>query len=155
MVTVTCSPGQDVRDRLGEDVGALLIEQRGDVAGVLGVLVDGAGFLAALDEAAHGAVADLDGHVVDGGVLWQREGIDGFDVLGGGVGKNLRDRHAGEEAADAGANVGVLQRAGALHFAVLADDRERAWGCARSFSGRGEHARLRGDDQEQQESKEN
>ena len=147
--------GEDVRDRLRENVRTLLIEQGGDVAGVPGVLVDGARFFAALDHAAHSAVAYLDGHVVDSSILRERESVDGFDVLGGRVGENLRDGDAGEKAADAGASVGVLQRAGALDFAVLADNRERAGSCARSFSGRGEHARLRGDDQEQQESKEN
>src|SRR5207302_1069034 len=118
--------GQDVGDRLREDVGTLLIEQRGDVASVLGVLVDGTRFFTALDEATHSAVTDLDGHIVDGCVLRQRESVDGFDVLGRRVGEDLRDCNAGEEAADAGANVGVLQRAGALDFAVFPDDAERA-----------------------------
>ena len=73
MVILTFAPGQDVGDRLREDVGPLLVEQRGDVARCRALLVDGARFLAALDDAAHGAVADQHGHVVDRGVLRERE----------------------------------------------------------------------------------
>ncbi len=116
-------------------------------------LVEGASILAALDEAAHGAVANLDGHVIDGGVLRQREGVEGFDVLGRGVGEDLGHRDASEEPADAGAHVGVFERARALHPAVFADDAERAG----SFTGRGrgENFLLRTDGDEQQDSENN
>ena len=70
------------------------------------------GFLAAFDLAAHRAVADLHGHVVDGGVLRQREGVDGFDLFLVGVLEFLRDGDAGEEAADLRLDVGMLQRTG-------------------------------------------
>jgi len=148
--------GEDVRDRLRENVRTLLIEQGGDVAGVPGVLVDGARFFAALDHAAHSAVAYLDGHVVDSSILRERESVDGFDVLGGRVGENLRDGDAGEKAADAGAHVGVLERAGAQDFAVLADDAKGAGRGAGGFSRRcGENSRLRAGDGENKNRHEN
>ena len=60
--------GKDIGNGLGEDVGTLLIEQAGDAAGAAGFLVDLARFVARFDEAANGAVADVHGHVVHGGI---------------------------------------------------------------------------------------
>src|SRR4029077_19642482 len=54
--------GQDVGYRLREDVRTLLVEESGDVSGLLGLLVDGSGLFAFSDDSAHGARANLDGH---------------------------------------------------------------------------------------------
>ena len=51
--------------------------------------------------------ANVDTVIVDGCVLRQREHIDGFDVLGRAVREDLSDCNAGEETADAGANIGA------------------------------------------------
>jgi len=105
-----------------------LVEQRGHLSPILGALVERARLGSTLDKAAHRAIANLDGHIVDGSFLWQGKGIDRLNARPGGVGKDLRDRDAGEKPADAGTNVGVLERAAALNLAVLADDGKRAGG---------------------------
>src|SRR5467141_1087526 len=105
------------------------MEEGSHVARAPRALVEGASILAALDEAAHGAVANLDGHVIDDGVLRQREGVEGFDVLGRGVGEDLGHRDASEEPADAGAHVGVLERARALQPAVSPGEGEARTSC--------------------------
>jgi len=93
--------------------------------GALRILVNGTRVLAALDQPAHDTVADLDGHVVDSRVLRQRERVHSLDVLSRRIAENLGDGDASQKPADAGAHLRMLQRAGALNRAVLADDAER------------------------------
>jgi hypothetical protein len=92
------------------------------VSGLLGLFIDGAGFFAFSDNSADGAGANLDGHVVDCGVVGEREGIDCLDLLQGRVPESLRDGYAGEESADGSANFGVTQRARTVYGSIFADD---------------------------------
>jgi hypothetical protein len=131
---------QDVGHGLGEDVGALLVEQGGDVSGLPGFVVDGARFFALADDSAHGAVADLHGHVVNGGVFGQRECIDRFDRLRSRVLEGLSDGDAGEESADAAAHFGVTKRACAFDRSRFVEDAERSG----AFVGRRRNCRLCG-----------
>ena len=64
-------------------IGTLLIEQRCDVSALLGMFVEGARLFPWLNDAVHGMVAYFDRHVVDGGILWQRESVHDFDFLWG------------------------------------------------------------------------
>src|SRR5262249_45568031 len=66
---------QYVGDGLGEDVWPLLIEQRGEMALLLCLLVDGLRLLTLLDQAANRAIPDLDGHAVNCSHLRQGEDI--------------------------------------------------------------------------------
>ena len=103
------------------------------MAGLSGVLKDRSRLVPPLDDAAHGAIAYLDGHVVDGGILWEREGIDGFDFLRQRILECLRNLNPCDETADRSANLGMLQRAVAAHRAIFAKDLQRAG----SFAGCG------------------
>ena len=101
--------GQDVADALCEDVRSLLLEEaralpRGD-----GLLVDLPGFLAGLDDAPHGAVTDLHEHIVDRGVVGQREDIDRLYGLIEGVLVLLGDGDVGHHPGNVGLHVRVLQ----------------------------------------------
>ena len=102
------------------------------MSGLLGLLVDGARLFAFANDSAHGAGADLDGHVVDRGVVGQRECVDRFDILRSGVLECLGDVDAGEESGDGAANFGVAKRAGAADGSVFADDSEGSRGLLRS-----------------------
>src|SRR6266850_5659699 len=99
----------DVGHRLGEDVRPLLIEQRGDVSLLLGLLVDLLGFLATLNDAAHDALANVQRHIVHGRVLRQRENIYRFDFVVRRIPELLSHGDARDKAADFSANVGVFQ----------------------------------------------
>jgi hypothetical protein len=75
-------------------------------------LVDGARFLAPLDDAAYGPAADDHGHVVHGCMLRQRERVDGFDLLLKRVSELLGHGNARHRPGDLGLDVRVLERAG-------------------------------------------
>src|SRR6202167_112404 len=103
------------------------------VAGLSGILIDRSRLIPPLDDAAHGAIAYLDRHVVDGGILWKGEGIDGFDFLCQRILECLRNLNPCDETADRSANLGMLQRAVAAQRAIFAKDLQRAG----SFAGCG------------------
>ena len=105
--------GLDVGDRLCKYVGAFLIEEAGDVAGLFGGLVDLPRLLAGFDLPADNPLADGHGHVVDGGVLTEREDVDGLDFVVVGVVKLLCNFHPGDVAGYLDVHVSVLERAGA------------------------------------------
>ena len=96
------------------------------MASLLGLLVNLARFVALLNHTAHSAIADLDGHVIDSSVFWQRKSVHSFDFLRCHVFEGLRDLDAGDESADGSANVSMLQRARAGHYARGSQDVERA-----------------------------
>jgi hypothetical protein len=102
----------DVGDRLGEDVGALLLEQGGGVAGVAGLAVDRGRLGALADLAGDHAVADRHAHVGDGGVLGEGEGVDGLEGGVAVVDEALLDGDLGRVAAQLGAHVGAAQGEG-------------------------------------------
>ena len=101
--------GFDVGDALGEDVGAFLCHEGGDVALGAGFVVDFFGFGAFADDAADVAVADGHDELVDAGVFGEREDVDGFDFGAVGVLELLGDVDAGDVAGDVGGDVGVLE----------------------------------------------
>src|SRR5262249_47706901 len=77
-------------------------------------------------------------HVVDGRRLWERENINGLNLVLKRVVKLLSYRDAGELAADFGFDVGVFERAFGPRLAVTTYRLERA---LRDFAGRGlDHA---------------
>ncbi len=100
---------EDVGHGLGEEVGALLVEQRGRLPLGAGALVGVTRLLARLDDAADDALADDELHGVHRGLLREREDVEGLERLGVGVGEDLGDGDAGEEAAHLGVHLGVLQ----------------------------------------------
>src|SRR5262245_15050038 len=83
--------GGDVGDRLSEDVGALLVEQAGGLAGFARGFVNRLRLFAALDFAFDRAIADDHRYVVNGRRLWRREDINGFDLFIRGIAKLLCD----------------------------------------------------------------
>ncbi len=100
----------DVGDRLGEDVGPLLGEERSDVALLARLDVELLGLLALADDAANVAVADRHDELAHRRVLRQREDIERLDLLAVRILVPLLHLHAGDVASDAGAHVGVLER---------------------------------------------
>src|SRR5437773_2496327 len=71
--------GQDVGHRLGEEVGPLLVEQRGGSAGATGLVIKRPGFLPLPDDTADDAISEADLQVVDRGSAREREDVDRFD----------------------------------------------------------------------------
>ena len=92
--------GHEIRDRGGEDVGALLFDESGALAFGLGGVVDAFALLAFADRAADKAIANADFQVVDSTVVRQRKNVDGLDGLHAGVHVLLRDRSCGCQTAD-------------------------------------------------------
>ena len=99
----------DVGHGLGEDIGALFGEERGDVALAASLLVDRLGFLAFADDAANPALAEAHDELVDGGVVGQRKDIDRLDFARVGVVELLSDFHCADVTADGGVDAGVLE----------------------------------------------
>jgi hypothetical protein len=137
--------GEDVGHGLGEEVGALLVEQRGRLALGAGALIGVAGLLARLDDAADDALAEDELHVIHRGLLRQREDVEGLERLGIGVLEDLGDGDAGEEAAHLGVHLGALEAevlglglGAALGASVAAEPgHERALGDGTGAQGRG------------------
>jgi len=118
-------PGFDVGHRLGEDVGALLVQKRGHVPLLAGLLVDAPGLVAGFDQAADGPLPDLHLHVVDRCVLRQRERVEGLDLVLARVVEVLGHRDRGHQPRDMGLDGGVLQGALPGWLAVGAQDHQR------------------------------
>ncbi|MNS41409.1 hypothetical protein D3C72_737600 [compost metagenome] len=102
----------DVRDGLGEDVVALLLEQGRRLALVLGVLVNLLGFLALLDVGLDHALADANLHRIDGRLFRQWEHVDRLERALEGVLEGLLHLHARHVARDARVDLGVLESQG-------------------------------------------
>jgi hypothetical protein len=87
-----------VRDGIGEEVRALLLDQRRLLAFRLRLLVGLARLFLLLDEALDGALADAHPEMVHGGLLGQREHIDALDEFGARVLEHLRHARSGDDA---------------------------------------------------------
>src|SRR5206468_2391602 len=74
-------PRHQVGERLREDVGPLLIEERRHLAGRARRLVDASRLLAALDLTADGALSGAHRHGVHRGAVGERESVDGLHRL--------------------------------------------------------------------------
>jgi hypothetical protein len=72
--------------------------------------VNGPRFLAPLDAAQDGSISDLHDHVVHGGFVRQRKGIDRLDLLVTGIFEVLRNIYAGKESADFSPYICVAER---------------------------------------------
>lgn len=130
--------GGDIGEALGEDVGALLIEEGGKLAAGFGLFVDLAGFGAAFDEALDDAVVDADGHFIDGTVGGEGEGVEGFEGSGEGVAEDLFDADAADGSGEVGGDGGVFEGAGVGVGSVRGDAEEgTGGGVLRGGFGRG------------------
>ena len=119
---------QDVRDRLSEDIRALLMQQRGRLAPRPGRVVSSLRFLAPHDLSLYGALADLDRHIIDRSSLRQRKRIDRFNLVRKWILKLLRDGNASQKCADLSFDVGMLQRTGSRRNTISADCEQLAFG---------------------------
>jgi hypothetical protein len=120
---------------LSEDIRSLLIEQARDVAGGACGFVDGASFFAAFYSAANGAISDAHSHIIDRGILWQRENVYGFDLFFERILELLRDDDARYEPAYFGFDIGVFEWAISDNSLIGIDYLKRALSRA-SRSGR-------------------
>src|SRR5215831_19338043 len=100
---------RNIGNRLTEDVGTFLIQQRGSVACPLGLFVESPSIFARLDLSLDDARADGHGHRVDRGIVRKRENVDRLDWLLERVVVELDDVDASHHAADFGLDGGVLQ----------------------------------------------
>jgi len=104
--------GHEIRDRGGEDVGALLFDESGALAFGFGGIVDAFGLFALADSAANQAIANAYFQVVNRAVVRQGENIDGFEGVCAGVHVLLRDRSCGCQTAHVESDVGMDKRDG-------------------------------------------
>ena len=109
---------KNVGDRLREDVWSFLIQKTRCLAIRLRSFIDGLRFFASQNFSAHRAIADEHGHVVDRGVLWQRKGVNGFDLFLEWVFKFLRDDGPGQESADLRLHIRVFERTDSPWFSI-------------------------------------
>ena len=114
----------DIGHRVGEDVGALLLDETRLLACVLGRLVERLGVLAALNLAFDHAVADLHAERVHRGLLGQGKDIDALEPAIARVLEALGDDGAGDGAVDVDDDVGGKPRG--LDIAVLGSEEEGA-----------------------------
>jgi hypothetical protein len=117
---------RDVAHGLGEDVGALLLEEAGGQALRQRGLVDVAGLRAAADQPHDAALAHHHAHVVHRGAVGEREDVEGFDGLVRRVDEPLGDLDARHEAGHVRLDVRVAERA--LDQAAGPGDAQRALG---------------------------
>src|SRR2546428_7752593 len=122
--------GKNVGDRLREDVWPFLIQKASSLATGLRGLVDGLGFFTPQNLSAHRAIADEHGHVIDRSVLWQRKGVNGFDLFLEWVFKFLRDNGARQESPDLRLHIRVFERTDSFGFSIWIDDLKQALGLA-------------------------
>ncbi len=108
----------DIGDRIGEDVGPLLFDQRGLLALALRLFVDGARGLLFLDVGDDDAVADDHLQRIDGAVFRQREDIERLHIAVAGILECLREAGAGGGAADV--DIHVCGEARRLHVVPVA-----------------------------------
>src|SRR5436309_1486542 len=87
--------GRNVGDRLGKDVGTLLVKQGGGVSGGAGGVEDLARLFAFLDYSLDFTLAHLHGHAIYRAVMRQGKDIDGLYSVGQDVLKFLRDHNTG------------------------------------------------------------
>ncbi len=100
----------DIGHRIGEDVGPLLFDEARLLAGILGLVIELARFLAALDLAFDDAAADLHMQRIDRGLLRQGKYIHAFEPTITRVLEALGDDGAGNRAGDGNVDVGVETR---------------------------------------------
>jgi len=115
-----------VGERLREDVGPLLVEERRHLAGLARRLVDAPRLLAALDLAMDGTLSGAHRHGVHRGAVGEREAVEGLHRLREAAREQLRHRDPGDEARDLDRDLGVPERAGAERLAARPDRVERA-----------------------------
>src|SRR5205814_4359232 len=89
---------KDIRHRLSENVGPLLIEQAGRESGIARCFINRTGLFAAFDSSVDGAVADEHGHVIDRGLVRERKSVDRLNLFLVWILKLLRDSDPGQEA---------------------------------------------------------
>src|SRR5262249_12757109 len=118
--------GGNIRDRLGKDIGTLLVEQRRGMAGVPRLLEDLARLFALFDDRADFALSYCHGHAVHGAVMRQRKDVNGLHGIRQDILKFLRDLGARDKAADFSLDAGVFERHKPGHLAVFAKDLELA-----------------------------
>src|SRR6266567_2620420 len=116
--------GKNVGDRLRENVWSFLIQKARSLATGLRSFIDGLRFFASQNLSAHGAIADEHGHVIDGGVLWQRKCVNRFDFFLEWVFEFLRDDGARQESADLRLHIRVFERTDSFGFSIWIDDLE-------------------------------
>ena len=110
--------GQNVGDRLRENVRSFLIQKAGSLATGLRGFVDSLRFFAAQNLSAHRAIADEHGHVIDRSVLRQGKGVDCFDLFLEWVFKFLRYDNARQESADLRLHIRVFERTDSPWFSI-------------------------------------
>src|SRR6266849_7466982 len=118
--------GQNVGDGLGEDVWPLLIQQAGGLTAGFRGFIDGFGFFAPQNFAAHGAVADDHGHVIDRRILRQGKRIDRFNLFRERIFKLLRDDYARKKSANLRFYIRMFERTISLWLAVWIEHLKRA-----------------------------
>ena len=122
--------GKNVGDRLRENVWSFLIQETRSLAIRLRGFVDGLRFFASQNLSAHRAIADEHGHFIDRSVLWQRKGVNCFDLFLEWVFKFLCDDGARQESADLRFHIRVFERTDSPGFSIWIDDLKRALGLA-------------------------
>ena len=111
MTPLTFSPGKMLAMDWVKIFGALLVKQARYFAGVPCCFVDRPGFVAFLNDALDGTIADQHVHIINCGVVRQWKNVDRLDRVRRGVLKFLRYIDPGKKAADFGLDIGMLQRA--------------------------------------------
>jgi hypothetical protein len=119
-------PRHQVGERLGEDVRALLIQQRRELPARARLFVDPPRLVAPLDLAPDLAIAGAHPHGVHRCPVGEREGVDGLDRVGKGIGEDLGHLHPCNESGDLHVDVGVLEGTAPEALAVGSEGVERA-----------------------------
>ena len=112
------SAGRDIGDRLGEDVGPFLLEQRCRLAAPFGIVVDPPRLGPLFDLGAHHTAADRHLHRADGAVLRQRKDVDDLDRFVVRIAEGLGHLDVGQKATELGFDRGVLERHALLTAAL-------------------------------------
>ena len=118
----TCA---DVGDRGAEQVGAFLLDQTGLLTVVPCLLVGLACLFALLNLAVDAALADFQGHGVNGGIFAGGQHIAALGKGATGIAEGLANLYFGDRAADLHLHIGVEQQGG-LPAAVVGTQQEAA-----------------------------
>ncbi len=109
--------GPDVGDRVGEEIGALLLDQRRFPAFALGLRIHAPRLFLFLHLPFDHAAADAKPQAVDGGVLGERKDVDALDPVRAGVVERLRHACPRHDSGDVDDDIGFdfrRRREGAL-----------------------------------------
>ena len=96
------------------------------MAVISGGLINCLRFFASQNFSTHCAVADKHCHVIDRGVLWERKGVDRFNLFTERIFEFLRDGYARKKSADFSFYVSMFQWTDGFRCSVRSDDLKRA-----------------------------